>query len=291
MPYIELSGASRGYSITADSITQTFVYKICNEDLDKVGYDDSNWGTFFTPNDDVSLAQYVYATFPAFRLFPVDASGTPIVLYLTEHSATDIGNGTWQVTLVYSLPPQEESNYIQFGIDLGGETIRVTQSLGVRYSSARTGLGLTPPNVRNCIGLTKNSIEGADVVAKGLNFNITRYVPASAWSTGILATLYTLQGNYNNATFYGFAAGEVLFISASAQGSQYGLTSLTYNFSAKPNANGITDSPFPALYALGHDIIDYLYTKDVDSQYPVQAPVFRYVHQVGYPVNFALLGV
>lgn len=291
MPYIELSGASRGYSITTDSITQTFVYKICNENLDRVGYADSDWGIFFTPNDDVSLAQYVYATFPVFRAFPIDAAGTPIILYLTEHNAVHLVDDVWQVTLTYSLPPQDESDYVQFGIDIGGETIHISQSLGVRYSSARTGLGLTPPDVRNCIGLTKNSIEGADVIAKGLNFNITRYINQATWSTGLLPTLYVLQGNYNNGTFYGFAAGEVLFLSASAQGSQYGLISMTLNFSAKPNANGIADPPFPNLYALGHDIIDYLYTKDVDSQYPVQAPVFRYVHQVGYPVNFDLLGV
>lgn len=287
MPYIEVLGASRGYSITTDSITQTFVYKICNENLDKSGYDDSDFGVFFSPNDDVSLAQYVYATFPAFRAFPIDAAGTPIILYLTEHSAVQLVDDVWQVTLTYSLPPQEESDYIQFGIDLGGETIRVQKSIGVRYSSVRTGSSLTVPDIKNFIGRG----EGADIVAKGLNFNITRYIPAATWSTGILATLYTLQGNYNNATFYGFAAGEVLFVSASAQGSQFGLTSLTYNFSAKPNANGITDAPFPALYALGHDIIDYLGVRDVDAQFPIQVPVFRYVHQVAYPVNFALLGV
>ena len=106
-----------------------------------------------------------------------------------------------------------------------------------------------------------------------------------------MPVLYNLQGNYNNATFYGFAAGEVLFLSASAQGSQFGLISLTYNFSAKPNANGITDSPFGVLYALGHDIIDYLGVRDVDAQFPIQVPIFRYVHQVAYPVNFTLLGL
>ena len=287
MPYIEVLGDSRGYSITTDSITQTFVYKICNENLDKSGAADISWGIFFTPNDDVSLAQYVYATFPTFRAFPINASGTSVILYLTEHSAVQVTHNVWQVTLTYSLPPQDDSAYVQFGIDIGGETVHITQSLGVRYSSVRTGSGLSVPDVKNTIARG----QGADIVAKGLNFNITRYVNQATWSLGLLPVLYNLQGNYNNATFYGFAAGEVLFLSASAQGSQFGLISLTYNFSAKPNANGITDSPFPVLYALGHDIIDYLGVRDVDAQFPIQVPIFRYVHQVAYPVNFTLLGL
>jgi len=287
MPYIEVLGASRGYSITSDSITQTFVYKICNENLDRSGYDDSDFGVFFSPNDDVSLAEYVYTTFPLFRAFPIDASGTQIILYLIEHSAVEVVDGVWQVTLTYSLPPQEDSDYIQFGIDIGGETLHITQGFGVRYSSVRTGSSLSIPDVKNTIARG----EGADIIGKGLSFNITRYIPSAQWVTGLLNTLYSLQGNYNNATFYGFAAGEVLLVSASGQGSQFGLTALTYNFSAKPNANGITDSPFPALYALGHDIIDYLGVRDVDAQFPIQVPIFRYVHRVADPVNFALLGV
>ncbi len=291
MPHIEIEGESRSYSITTDSLNQTFVYKICNEDLDGDEAWDTQWGTFFTPNDDITVAKYVYETFPVYRSFPINMTEY-IVLYLSEHSAIDLGGGVWKITLVYSVPPPlEEPSYVQFGIEVGGETIHITQSQQVRYSDSRTGLGLSPPDVRNCIGLTKNSIEGVDVIAKGLNFNITGYLNPTAWSTGLLSTLYTLQGNYNNSTFYGFAAGEVMFLSASAQGQQFGLISVTYNFSAKPNANGIADAPFPALYALGHDIIDYLYTKDVDSEYPVQAPVYRYVHRIASPVNFALLGV
>lgn len=293
MPYIEIAGESRGYSVTTDSITQSFVYDICNEDLEMGEFDD-DWGTFFTPNDDVGLALFVYETFPVYRSFPINAGGDYIVLFLTEHSASQLPSGDWRVTLVYTIPPPPESaglGYVQFGLDVGGETIRAMQSLEVRNSAAATGVGLTPPDIKNCIGMTKDSIEGADIPGKGLSFNITGYMSPTVWDTGYLNVLYALAGNYNNGTFYGFAAGEVLYISSSAQGRQYGLISVTHNFSAKPNANGLADGPFPPLYALGHDIIDYLYSRDVNNNYPVQAPTFRFVHRVGNPVNLALLGV
>lgn len=294
MPYIELLGQSRGYSITTDTINQTFVYEICNEALED-GDETFNgaWGAFFTPNDDIQLALFVYATFPAYRSFPINGSQS-IALFLTEHSAEQQTSTKWRVTLTYSVPPPPENQggqYIQFGLDVGGETIHIMQSRQVRNAVTRTGVALLPPDVRNCIGLTKDSIEGADIVGKGINFNITGYFTPIAWSTGLLAILYALQGNYNNAPFYGFAAGEVMFVSASAQGRQYGLIAVTYNFSAKPNANGLTDLPFPPLFALGHDIIDYLYVRDVDQNFPVQAPTYRYVHRIADPVNFALLGV
>lgn len=290
MPYIELEGESRGYSVTTDSISQTFVYRICNEDLDYT-MEGATYDSFFEPNDDVALAHYVYATFPFYRVFPISLTEN-VVLYLTSHSATH-QDGYWTVTLTYTVPPlaQASPSYIQFSIDLGGESYKISRSLEVRSSVARTGSALSPPDTERFIGVTKDAVGGADIIAKALNFSITTYVSAAVWSPTLLATYYNLIATYNNAAFYGFAAGEVLLLSASASGAQYRSVDVTFNFSAKPNLNAVADAPFAALTALGHDIIDYMQVKATSNDFPVQIPKYRKVHRVYDPGNFNLLGI
>ena len=288
MPYIELQDQSRGYSITTDSITQTFVYRICNEDTDE---SDGEFGAFFAPNDDVGIAKYVYATFPFYRTFPVSTTQN-VTLFLTSHSAQEQAN-SWTVTLTYSIPPGNESDptYIQFGVDLGGQTEHISQSLAVRSSATRLGVNLVPPNTQGAIGITTNSITGVDILSKSMGFNVTAYYTPDFWDISILTLLYRMIGTYNMSAFYGFAPGEVLLTSISAQGDQYKLVPVTFNFSAKPNAVNLPDPPFAPLTAFGHDVIDYLYTKDINANYPIQIPLYRYVHQVYQPSNFALLGL
>lgn len=290
--YIELQD-SRTYTVTTDNIQQEFIYKICDwtPPADQEQHD-TDWGAFFAPNDDVVIAMFVYSTFPMYRYFPINSSGDYVILYMTSHTGKEDSDGSWIITLQYTLPPPPESvGYVQFSIQVGGDTQHILQSKEVRYSSARTGSSLSVPDVKNCIGLTKNSIEGADIPARGMRFSLTTYLDSSLWDTSLLATWYSLPGNYNDDTFYGFAAGEVLLLGISAQGEVYGLVPVTFDFKASPNANGVTDTPFPALYALGHDIIDYLYMASTDANYPIQIPTFRIVHRVGDPIDFTILGV
>ena len=290
MPYIELADESRGYSVTTDSVSQTFVYRICGEDLDYTMEGDI-YDSFFAPNDDVALAHFVYETFPLYRIFPVSLSEN-VVLYLTSQTASE-QDGYWTVTLTYTLPPlsQASPSYVQFSIDIGGETVKVMRSLEVRSSAARTGSALTPPDTERFIDVNKDSVGGADIVAKGLNFSLTTFINPAVWSTSVLAIYYNLIATYNNASFYGFAAGEVLLLSISASGSQFRSVDVTFNFSAKPNANGIVDLPFGVLTALGHDVIDYMRVKSTNQNFPIQIPQYRKVHRVYDPGNFNLLGV
>lgn len=288
MPYIEIAGESRNYSITTDSVSQTFVYRICFEDTDQL---DTEFGAFFAPNDDAGIAKYVYETFPVFRTFPVSATEN-ILLVLTSHTGSEDEAGYWTITLTYSIPPGElNPEYVQFGIDFGGETIHVDSGT-VLSSVARTGSALSPPNNYGLIGVTRNSITGTDIVGRGLRFYITAYMDPSVWDYSILQTFYTMIGTTNSGSFYGFAAGEVLLVSISASGqNDYKRVPLTCNFVAKPNIVNQPDPGFPNLTAGGHDILDYLYSDAVDQNFPVKLRNYRYVHRVYQSSNFALLGI
>lgn len=288
--YFELDKVSRSYQVTTNSIRQTFVYIVCDEDLDQSDSPDSGYGVFFTPNDDVGLAKFVYATFPIYRIFPITTTDD-IILLLTEHSAEQVGD-VWKVSLTYSVDASESNpSYVQFGVDIGGDTAHIQKALETRSETARTGLGLLPPETYNLIGLTKDTIEGVDVVARGLKFNITAYYSSAVWSPSVLLTWAVLQSGYNDDVFYGFAAGEVQLLSVSAQGEVYKKVPVTFNFKAAPNINGVVDLPFTPLFGLGHDFVDYLFGAEISENFPVRAPLYRYVRRVYDPVNFDLLGL
>ena len=289
MPYIELQGESRGYSVTSDSVTQTFVYRICHEDTDE---DDAEFGDFFTPNDDVGIAKFVYETFPFYRVFPVTPTQN-VVLILTSHSGKEDGSG-WVITLTYTIPPgnQADPEYVQFGVELGGETIHISKSLQTLNWASAVWNTLLPPDTWGLIGLNGDEITGTDIIGKSFNFYITSYFDPSVWNYSALNFFYQMIGTVNNNFFYGFNPGEVLLTSITAQGNDsYQRVPVTFNFTAKPNAYGIADYGFPPLYAYGHDVIDYRWSTAVNQNSAVKIPNYRFVHRVYNYTNFALLGI
>lgn len=286
---VEIAGESRGFDITNDSISQTFTYKIVDLDEDFVTADTG----FFGPEDDTECAKYIYSTFPPIRNFPVSPTETTALFIGTVHASNPIDNH-WTVTITYTLPQGNEAKdygYIQYGFESGGDTVHITQSYSVRSSAARTGSGLTPPDWGGAIGVSKNGVEGVDVPARGLRFNITGFFVPGDFATSLAKTWGDLAGYCNNATFLSFAAGEVMFLNCAGQGEQYKVIPIQFNFLHKQNLNGVTDPGFSALYAYGHDVIDYQYRDVVNGDYTVQRPTFRYVHEVAKWTNFAIFGL
>jgi len=291
--HIELQDQSRSYSVTTDSIKQTFVYAVCDSSEEYEQPDDP-WAEFFNPNDDIGIALFVYATFPLFRNFPTSTQ-TYVTLVLIDHSAQE-QNGKWRITLVYgTLNSEQQGSYLQYGLDFGGETIHLNQSLEVLASETAIGIPITPPDVKNTIGITANGVQGVDVPGGGLRMSLTDWYPPTLWTPTLIATWYDMFVNgvcpVNNATFKGFAAGTVLLLSIQAQGDQYKRVPVTFNFLLKPNNNGVVNLPFDPIYSLGHDVITYQYYEGVSANSGLQVPIFRYIHRVHPLVNFNLLGL
>ena len=291
--YIEVGGSSRSFSETVDDMSETFEYMVYDPDFYLSG-DDTTYGSEFTPNDDVVVVNWIAATFPGTRKFR-SINGYDVVLYLNEYKVEPTSNSDcWRIVLTYGIPKdqsQGSGSYVQFGFAVGGDTMHISRSKSVISSDSRTGSGLTAPVTYGAIGLTRNSVEGADIPARGLRFNITNYYTPDLWDTSFLTLFYALHTCYNNATFYGFSAGEVLFMGCDGQGDAYRLVPIKFEFLAKPNVSALADSPFPALTALGHDLIDYTYINETSNDFQVRTPFYRYVHRVHDPANFTLLGL
>lgn len=84
--------------------------------------------------------------------------------------------------------------------------------------------------------------EGAEVFEPTASFSITKAVPDSEVNQTFRNALLELVGTTNNATFYGWAAGSLLFMGAT--GSKRGANDweITFRFSARKNQTGLTIS-------------------------------------------------
>jgi len=267
------------------------IFHICGETMIE---SDITFGIFWQPNDDIALARYVFDNFPDFRIF-ILSTGNPITLFISEFRA-EMGRtpGEYTIFLTYSIPEDAELdiiNYVKFGFDTSGGTEKYLKAITTKSAEARIGSTLLPPDNFGTVGASMDKIDGGDRVTSLLKFNITAYFTPLAWSTAVLNLLSDMTATYNNSLFYGFPAGEVLLEHVDAQGENFKLIPISYHFIHKRNANGIPDLPFPPLFALGHDEIDYSFANVIDQNLPIRIPHFRYVHQKYYPSNFALLGI
>src|SRR5690606_2762089 len=134
---------------------------------------------------------------------------------------------------------------------------------------------------------------GVDVTIPVYNFSETHYLATEAVTGAYKAALFQLTGRVNNASFKGFAAGEVLFLGAS--GSKRGKDDweITFKFAASPNASGLVVGEITGITKKGWEYlwVRYADAEDTDAHVLVKKPVAAYVEQV-YPYgNFAGLGI
>lgn len=296
MEIFELFRESRQISITATSFTRRFSYRVCmtEDEYDALPTPSPYDADYvFVINDDIAIVSFVSDTFP--DLIEVEGlSGDEITLGLSAVNISQVGDFEWKIDLEYTLPDKLDADYVQLSFSLTANQVNRKQSISIRNSASRFGYFVgTPPNPYRAIGWSDGNIEGASVYAGGLSFQLTKYFSPTLWANSLINTWKALQFTYNNATFYGLAAGECLFLSAQGQGTQFTKIPVTFDFIASPNLNGVDDEGFPVLYALGHDILDYTFEElyDPTSGHTVRYPTFRYVHQVYLPGNFASLGV
>lgn len=204
-----------------------------------------------------------------------------------ERVAEDI----WEGTVRYGLlqPPQTGDSTYQF--DTGGGTQHITQSIQTvgRYAPA----GKMAPDFRGAIGVTHDSVEGVDITIPVYSFSETHYIAADQVTGAYKATLFALTGKVNNASFRGFAAGEVLFLGAS--GSKRGEEDweITFRFAASPNATGLTVGEITGIAKKGWEYLWVRYADDVDddAKVLVKRPIAVYVEQVYQYGDFSQLEI
>ena len=110
------------------------------------------------------------------------------------------------------------------------------QSIHAEIALDQEPFGAKPPKTGLTVGLQQDdSITGYDKIVPAGSLSVKK------WQTTLSGTdirnIYLAQGRINSTTFYGFQAGELLYIGASfAKPSTGGLYEIVHNFAIETNA-------------------------------------------------------
>lgn len=177
-----------------------------------------------------------------------------------------------------------ESSY-QF--ETGGGTKHVS------YALATTKYPATAPDMANAVNFDGKEINGVDVQAPVFNFSETHVIAQATVTGAYKLALFNATGKVNNATFKGFAQGEVLFLGAS--GSQRGDDDweISFRFAASPNATGLVVAGISGIAKKGWEYLWVNWCKEIDSPTNALKPKAQgvYVQQVYQYADFSTLGI
>jgi hypothetical protein len=206
-----------------------------------------------------------------------------------------VGDGSewWDGTVEYGgAGTSRDVGASTYNFDIGGGTQHITQAKAHVASYALPGK--TPPDFGGAIGVTHDCVEGCDIDIPVYNFSETHY-KAKEFVTGTYkATLFAIACNpVNNASFRGFAAGEVRFLGAS--GSQRGDESweITYRFAALPNVTGLVVGGISGISKKGWEYmwVRYEDAEDSGSKTLIKKPTSVHIEKVYGDSDFAGLGI
>ena len=200
-----------------------------------------------------------------------------------------VAETVWEGSVRYGLKEPPETGDSTFQFETGGGTTHITQSLSTSGKYAPPGK--TAPDFKGAIGAANDSVEGTDVTVPVYNFSETHYIPVANVTGAYKATLFALTGKVNNASFKGFAAGEVLFLGAS--GSQRGQDDweITYRFAASPNVTGLQVGDITGIDKKGWEYLWVRYADAEDQNVLVKRPIAAYVERVYESGDFSQLGI
>jgi len=210
------------------------------------------------------------------------------------------GLDTWDATVTYQ--PNDKSPEIgdcSLSWQTGGGTQKITQAISTVGKYAPPGK--TAPNNHGAIGARQDgSVEGVDILVPDFRWS-ERYTvnPAMlSWPYAIICAYLTRA--VNDASFRGFAAGEVQFRGSSADVRLTGTAeqpemtaNIQFDFAASPNRGEFTIGDITVDGAKGWEYVDVRYeqTVDVAAVKMTPKPIAVYVHQVYPYASFSTLGI
>lgn len=237
--------------------------------------------------------------------------GQPNVQLRAEsYSVNYLGDDAWQVTISYEKTGADDDGQTDplrrsRSFDTSGGTQHITQADGGKITSTGTTTTRTgtetrfpsnAPSMNSAIGVDGDSVAGVDIVVPALSWTESYDVPSAYVTAAYIRRVAALTGTTNDATFRGFAAGEVLFTGCS--GNQDwdadrgdGPWSLSYKFVASPNVTGQTIGTIENISKKGHDYLWVRYEDSVSGSDLIKRPKYVYVNTVYKEGAFSGLGI
>jgi len=234
-------------------------------------------------------------------------------LWVEQYSVAYLGDNAWQVTINYEKAGAEPSTNDPLkrsrSFDTTGGTQHIVQAVDgtVTFGSGNNVTVVTTsgetkfppsaaPSMSGAINVDDNGVNGVDIVVPQLQWQEQYDVPNSYVTNGYIRGVAAMTGTVNNASFRGFAAGEILFSGCS--GSQEwddqkgrGPWSLTYRFVASPNVTNQTIGTISSINKRGHDYLWVKYETATSTNDIIKKPKYVYVDKVYRDGDFSQLGI
>lgn len=213
------------------------------------------------------------------------------------HKPTDPAQAVWDCVRTYVDPARADDTHelavgdCRISGSTQGGTARILVSLETVNSYARPGE--TAPDFKQAVNVTRdNEVKGVDKVVPACKFTVETRLPQGASSGNpTLLTLEAMTSRYNNALWWGRAAGEVLFLGGDMTIGSKSPPVYSLNFLRIPNITGLMLGDIGPIAKLGHHYLWVLFeeTPEAASNYMPAVPKAVYVERIYEPGNFATL--
>lgn len=211
---------------------------------------------------------------------PATFQGLPLITIHPKH----LGAGVYELTAFYKYDYEPT-----FSFDTTGGTAHITQAKATISSYPAPGFGT--PSFGGAIGVTKDSIEGTDVIVPIYKSVEQYFFDNSVIDGAYKLTVFSLTGKVNNATFKGFASGECLFEGARGTRKGTGKWDISYHFAGSPNVTGLTVGTIAGIAKHGWNYLWFRYA-DFDSSGQLSRKLTcAIVDRVYDTADFSLLGI
>lgn len=344
--FVEIYKESRTVEVDSDNVTRKMILF-----LEGNFWDESDEMDFFGKTDDETVYNWLIDNIPWFMTFKIGPYYA--ILMLSGCSLSQEGPDGWRAELVYEMPENASSTtgqenldqlinnynlnddeswtdeFTQVSVNSTVEKVHVTTSLQlVEIQKAKwVPAGIAVPDGLVVgrpapIGMTNNEIKGGDRYDEVFTFQVTQYFNPRRLTYKYIRKLRSLAGRVNNARWFGFPRGSVLYKGHQAQGNLIQNIPVTFDFEVKNNFkfsdtaeifqdpdetveasmyDQILDENFdPSVSSFmglgvhsGHTLVDYLYlpVPDAAAKTKTMRPAFRLIHRMQNTGDFRILGL
>ena len=209
-------------------------------------------------------------------------------LPLGQVTVTAVDWKVWEATCTYTYTELDRISST-YSFNANNATTHVNHSLAtVRAYSLQSGR--PAPNFFGAMNVTKDDIQGLDVMIPQMTISETHKYNPTAVGTNFLKTVNGYTGHVNTGAFRGFASGEVLFTGASGSFND-SLVTVTFNFQVGTNIDLNVGGVIVSKGAFQYMWAYYEEAEDPSSDTLVKRPVGAYVERIYPNVQFSLLGL
>lgn len=177
-------------------------------------------------------------------------------MYPHLYTVEPLSDISWDGTVTYQVnKPTDEP---VFSIEIGTANTKITQSLQTVGSYALPGQ--TPPDFKGAINVTKDGVDGVDIVLPSFSWSERHLIPSSRVNRDYLDTLFFATGCMNDDTFRQYDRGEILFMGCTlAQSRDQDGWEGNFRWVGSRNASNLLVGGITVTEKLGHDYLWVLY--------------------------------